>query len=187
MLAYILCAGLWLGIIFGWLIPVVRKRMFYEVYASLGVGIMLSMVLCLIFKWGWGGIAWLRYAGFALYAPAAAFVILAFVTLAHKGKPESGWEETTRIIETGVFGIVRHPLFLGSAIWSFALILVIQLILSIILGLASVFFLWMASRGEEAFNLRKFGDEYRKYMDRVPRWNFIKGLYRLVVQRTKPG
>ncbi|GAG80166.1 unnamed protein product, partial [marine sediment metagenome] len=29
----------------------------------------------------------------------------------------------------------------------------------------------MASRKEDAFNIEKFGDEYREYMKKVPMWN----------------
>jgi len=37
----------------------------------------------------------------------------------------------------------------------------------------------MASKKEDAFNLRKFGDSYREYMRKVPMWNVLKGVVRL--------
>ena len=32
---------------------------------------------------------------------------------------------------------------------------------------------------ERALDLRKWGDEYKKYMEEVPRWNIFKGLWGL--------
>jgi protein-S-isoprenylcysteine O-methyltransferase Ste14 len=34
----------------------------------------------------------------------------------------------------------------------------------------------MASRKEDEFNIKKFGDAYREYMKRVPMWNLFGGL-----------
>jgi len=176
MWAYIICAGIWAGIIAGWLIPVIRKRLFCEVYAACGIGILFSLIVLVAMVWQEGDILPLRYIGWALYVPAAALVISSFVSLKHKGKPESGWEHSTVLIHSGVFRIIRHPLFLGSALFTIGLILIAQSIPATILGLVGVSCLWMASKGEEELNIKKFGQEYQKYMQEVPRWNLFKGL-----------
>jgi protein-S-isoprenylcysteine O-methyltransferase Ste14 len=82
------------------------------------------------------------------------------------------------MLDTGIFGIVRHPLYLGTALWSVALMLVFQSILSVILGLIAIFCFWKASRKEDEFNTQKFGDGYQEYMKRVPMWNLFGGLRR---------
>ncbi len=38
--------------------------------------------------------------------------------------------------------------------------------------------LFLQSRKEDDFNLRKWEDEHRQYMKEVPRFNFILGLWR---------
>jgi protein-S-isoprenylcysteine O-methyltransferase Ste14 len=176
MWAYIICAAIWVAIIVGWLIPVIRKRLVAEIYVACGLGIMFSLIVLGSMIWEGGDILPLLYLGFALYVPAAAFVISSFISLRHKGKPESGWEPTTVLIESGVFRVVRHPLYLGAAIWTMGIILVFQTIACIIAGLVAIFCFWMASREEDGYNLKKFGDKYAQYMDRVPMWNFFKGL-----------
>jgi protein-S-isoprenylcysteine O-methyltransferase Ste14 len=118
----------------------------------------------------------LRIIGFVLYAPAAFFVVSAFVNLRRKGKPGTGWENSTTMIDSGVFRIVRHPLYLGTAIWTVGLMLVFQSIPSTILGIVDVFCFWMASKKEDAFNIGKFGDGYKEYMKKVPMWNAFRGL-----------
>jgi protein-S-isoprenylcysteine O-methyltransferase Ste14 len=34
----------------------------------------------------------------------------------------------------------------------------------------------MASRKEDEFNMKKFGDKYKEYAKKVPMWNIFKGL-----------
>jgi len=36
----------------------------------------------------------------------------------------------------------------------------------------------MASKKEDEFNITKFGDDYREYMQKVPMWNVLKELRR---------
>jgi len=175
MWAYIICAGMWIAIIFGWLIPVIRKRMVQEIYMACGLGVYFSLILL---GWAWKtiDIRPLLYIGYTLIVLGIAFVISSFVSLKYRGKPESGWETTTVLIDSSVFGIVRHPLYLGSAISMTGVILVIQSVLSTILGLVAIFCFWMASRKEDVFNIEKFGDTYKDYMRRVPMWNVFQGL-----------
>ena len=80
------------------------------------------------------------------------------------------------MIEVTIFGVVRHPLYLGFALWGVGQILAIQSIISLVLGVIAVFCSWMASKKEDEFNLKKFGDGYRQYMKKVPMWNVVKGL-----------
>lgn len=184
MWEYIVCVGIWVGIIAGWLIPVIRKRIVYEIYEACGLGVYFSLI---VLGWGWKTIDIfpLVYIGYALYVPAAVLVIFSFVSLKHKGKPEPGWEHTTTIIESGIFRVVRHPLYLGAAIWTIGIILVIQSISSTILGLVAIFCFWMASKKEDEFNIKKFGQEYQKYMEEVSMWNVFRGLKRVVNKKEK--
>jgi protein-S-isoprenylcysteine O-methyltransferase Ste14 len=179
MWPYIICAGIWMAITFGWLIPVIRKRMVAEIYVACGLGIVFSLIVLGATIWKGGDILPLLYVGYVLYVPAAAFVISSFISLRHKGKPESGWESTTVLIEGGVFRIVRHPLYLGAAIWTMGTALVFQSVASTIAGLVAIFCFWVASTKEDGYNIGKFGDSYKQYMGRVPMWNFLKGLIRL--------
>jgi protein-S-isoprenylcysteine O-methyltransferase Ste14 len=174
---YIIIAVIWLAIVFGWLVPVIKKRMIGEIYMACGLGIFFTIIVLGAMVVGAGDISPLVYLGWAFYVPAAAFVIPSFISLKHKGKPESGWEPTTELIESGVYRIVRHPLYLGSAIFTLGLMLIFQSIVSTILGLVAIFCFWMASRKEDAFNIEKFGDAYKEYMKRVPMWNVFKIIF----------
>jgi hypothetical protein len=40
---------------------------------------------------------------------------------------------------------------------------------------------------EEQSSIERFGDEYRRYMEHVPRMNFVAGIIRLMRRRKKEG
>jgi protein-S-isoprenylcysteine O-methyltransferase Ste14 len=165
-----------------WLIAVIRQRMVHGIYEACGMGCYFTLVSL---GWGWTGLGILplQILGLVLYAPAILFVAMSFIGLRTKGKPEDSWERTTKLIDTGVFQVTRHPMYFGTAIWTVGVMLCQQSIPSLILGLVAVFCFFMASTGEDKFNLEKFGDEYREYMTKVPVWNIFTGLANL--QRTK--
>ena len=178
MWGYVICAVIWLAFIFGWLIPVARKRITYEIYEACGLGGFFSLLaLNLGGAWTSHDILVLKIIGLILYLPAIFFVVLAFINLRHKGKPEDAWEHTTAIIRGGVYGIVRHPLYFGTSVWTAGVMLVFPSILSSLLGVACIICFWMASKKEDAFNIEKFGDAYKEYMKRVPAWNAFKIIF----------
>ena len=152
--------------------------MVQEIYMACGLGIYFSLI---VLGWIWKtlDIRPLLYIGYAAISLGIAFVIPSFISLKHKGKPESGWEQTTVLIDSGVYRIVRHPLYLGSAIAMLGIMLVIQSVPSTILGLVAIFCFWMASKKEDAFNIDKFGDTYQEYMKKVPMWNVFRRIFQI--------
>jgi protein-S-isoprenylcysteine O-methyltransferase Ste14 len=74
------------------------------------------------------------------------------------------------LIDWGVYGIVRHPMYLGVLViliglffWSFSLI-------SISLLVGFFFFYDRMASYEEKDLIRIFGDQYRDYQKRVGKW-----------------
>jgi protein-S-isoprenylcysteine O-methyltransferase Ste14 len=179
---YLLCGALWVFLFFWWMLPVLRRGLGYEVFACLAVGTYFSM-LALIPKLGAVKVPALNYAGWVLFLPAAILTFPSFYFLKRAGKPESGWEETTVVTARGVYRVIRHPMYFGTALFGVALALVLQSYVAIALACAVVVFAYAASRLEEKRNLKKFGDGYRSYVREVPRWNVILGLWRTFRRR----
>ena len=144
--------------------------MVYEIYEACGLGFFFSLMVLISFNGIWvQNHAFLKIIGFILYVPAALFVISSFIALKHRGKPTRGWEETIVLINSGIYRIVRHPMYLGTTLFTISFILIAQSIPSTILGIVAIFCFLMAStsKEEDSFNLAKFGDEYREYMKRT--------------------
>jgi protein-S-isoprenylcysteine O-methyltransferase Ste14 len=83
--------------------------------------------------------------------------------------------QTERIISHGPFAIIRNPLYAGN----------MTIIVGVVIYLGSVIFGLLALgyfafqyhcivKYEESLLLAKYGDEYQRYMERVPAWIPIK-------------
>jgi protein-S-isoprenylcysteine O-methyltransferase Ste14 len=185
MWAYIISAIIWI-VNAKFIIQAVRERNKSEAYEHFGLPVYFTNLVLGIgapqIADVFSDLLWLKIIGFTLFIPSALLVTLPIVTLERKGKtrasasPILAPSDATIMLDAGIFGVVRHPLYLGTALWSVALMLVFQSILSVILGIVAIACFWMASRKEDEFNIKKFGDGYREYMKRVPMWNLFVGL-----------
>jgi protein-S-isoprenylcysteine O-methyltransferase Ste14 len=162
-----------------------KRGLINDVYAHTGLGIFFTL-LALEYTlsgtevWPQWHIGWLRILGFALYAPAATLVFGSIIQLHHKGQARQGSAlleyGTTTVVDSGVYRLVQHPMWLGMIIWSIALIAVSQSVTGIVMGVTAAHLFRMAAIKEREFNIKRFGEPYRKYINRVPMWNIFAGL-----------
>jgi protein-S-isoprenylcysteine O-methyltransferase Ste14 len=87
------------------------------------------------------------------------------------GTPVDPYEETTALIESGPFAQTRNPLYvaLTLAYTGAALAARTALPLTLLPAVLRVMSAGVIAR-EERYLRRKFGERYRAYMERVPRW-----------------
>ena len=78
------------------------------------------------------------------------------------------------LLTTGVFGLVRHPLYLGWAL--FVLGAPHMTATRLVFAIVSTVYVAVAIPWEERGLVREFGDGYERYRRRV-RWRMIPGLY----------
>jgi protein-S-isoprenylcysteine O-methyltransferase Ste14 len=184
---YLICAVIWIVNV-KFIIQAVREHNESEMYEHFGLPIYLTLVVVGSSKphigYIFSEISWLKIIGFIFFIPAAFLVVVPIIGLERKGKSQTSASpilapsDAKIMLDTGIFSIIRHPLYLGTALWSVALILVFQSFLSIILGGIAIFCFVLASKKEDEFNTKKFGDKYKDYMRRVPMWNVFKGIKR---------
>lgn len=115
---------------------------------------------------------------------SALFGWLPILTLRRKGQVEGrSYIHTTVLVDSGIYAIVRHPQYLAGALIGLALPMITLHWLVAILGVVMIAICYLTTFDEEQGCLQKFGDEYRQYMRRVPRFNFIAGIVRLIRAR----
>lgn len=127
------------------------------------------------------GSAILRNIGWVLWWTAAFFGIVPIITFRRKGNVKKGksYMHTTTLVDTGVYSIVRHPQ--NGVAWlliNLGLMFIAQHWLVVITGFASMVFAYLDLYKEEQRCKIKFGDEYNRYMTKVPRVNFLLGIAR---------
>jgi protein-S-isoprenylcysteine O-methyltransferase Ste14 len=136
----------------------------------------------LVFIFGnWLGLWGLLIIGWILLAIGIILAMAPYFIFRKKGMIKEGdkWVQTTVLIDTGLYGIVRHPLYLGWGLMVIALMLLSQHWLSLIFGIPGLILVYNEMRREDHSNIKKFGVEYENYMKRVPRLNFVVGTLRL--------
>lgn len=143
--------------------------------------------IALLVVFGGGEIRWLRYTGYALWALAAIFGWLPVYQFKKSGGVAKGdsYVRTTRLVDTGLYAIVRHPQFVAWPLMGVAVALVSQHPVVIVMSAASVGLACVDFRMIDALNVAKFGDAYRDYLERVPGWNFIAGSWRWLRRKTE--
>ena len=95
-----------------------------------------------------------------------------------KGKP---FVNTTRLVDTGIYSVVRHPQYLGGVFSIFVTtILWYPHWLFGVLGVIATAVIYMGCREEDQRLVQRFGDDYVDYMRKVPRMNILAGVIRLL-------
>jgi protein-S-isoprenylcysteine O-methyltransferase Ste14 len=126
----------------------------------------------------------LRIAGWAIWVLGTVFAILPIFTLRTRGGVPEGesYMETTALVDAGIYAIVRHPQG-GTAgiLLNLALALIGQHWLLLILAAVGTVLIYLDTFKADEACIDKFGEEYVRYMQRVPRVNFLAGILRLLV------
>jgi protein-S-isoprenylcysteine O-methyltransferase Ste14 len=78
--------------------------------------------------------------------------------------------ESPTVIRKGVFGLVRHPIYLSEVLLYFGLCMLNLSLAAAAVWLGATAFLYYLSRYEENLLLKRFGDGYRSYMCDVGMW-----------------
>jgi protein-S-isoprenylcysteine O-methyltransferase Ste14 len=155
--------------------------------------ILLTSILWILTAGGQLVAAWIFYdptgssarinLGWLIIFISGIFGWLPIFTFRSRGKVEGpGYIHTTVLVDSGVYSIVRHPQYLAGLLINIGTLLITWHWLVLLFGVASVGMYWWSAVVEEEKNLEKFGNAYREYQERVPRFNFIWGLIRRVIK-----
>ena len=161
-------------------------------------GQLVSLVAYLFFLQTIGGIIYgvlfgpsldlqtLFYVGWVILPVALLFFFSIAIYFKKEGKPGEGKSlmNTTVLVDSGTYAIVRHPQVLGTILLMSASILISQHWLAAIVGVPLIVWAYLEAANEEKGLIIKFGDDYKRYMQKVPRINFVLGVIRLL-QRKK--
>ncbi len=112
------------------------------------------------------------FVPFGIRLPIALFFISFGIFLSFSGIHTifSEYTEQPRMISTGLFSFVRHPVYLGALLVYIGLLAFLLSPLALLVFIA-VFFLydWLA-QDEEARMLKLFGQQYEAYRQQTPKW-----------------
>lgn len=164
-----------------WLVYAIRRRITFEAEMAVGMGSLWAAFLApALLEEAPGLVTWpsaVSLVAKALFLLSIVLLATAIHSLHRRGKPTSGWEHTTELTTGGIHGLVRHPLQLSGILGAGALALSNSTLVGFVLGGLSLVCFVLAARAEDRFNVAKFGEPYRVYMQQVPALNLLAGLW----------
>jgi len=107
------------------------------------------------------GTVWL-YVGLPIFALALAMTVMTSINFATTplDKP----------VTKGVYRISRHPIYLSGFLLYVGIGIACASWVLLLLAVAWIVLWYIVVPAEERFLLEKYGDAYREYMNRTPRW-----------------
>jgi protein-S-isoprenylcysteine O-methyltransferase Ste14 len=121
-----------------------------------------------------------RAVGIGALLLSVCFMFPPFVLLKRYGRPRRGrpYFCATTVVDRGVYRIVRHPQYVGYVLLVSGFAALSQHPVSATLAVLSACAFCLQALEEEKFCQAQFGESYRDYVRRVPRFNFLVGLVR---------
>jgi protein-S-isoprenylcysteine O-methyltransferase Ste14 len=123
-----------------------------------------------------------EYAPLYIRIPLAIAISIIAGYLAKKGLNTVFAEvrEKPIVIRTGVFGVVRHPIYLGAILFYLSLLAVSFSLVAGLVWVVIILFYIFLCRHEEKLLIEKFGNDYEQYKLETPML-----LPRLIRRKTK--
>jgi protein-S-isoprenylcysteine O-methyltransferase Ste14 len=126
---------------------------------------------------------WVTNIGWILLCLSAVFGWLPIYTFKTRGGVPEGesYIKTTKLVDTGIYAIIRHPQYLAGILIASSMMLISQHWSSVLAGVIVIPLWYLECIYADQRLVENFGDEYRDYMRRVPRVNFVLGLIRVIL------
>jgi protein-S-isoprenylcysteine O-methyltransferase Ste14 len=130
----------------------------------------------------------LAYIGGGLYIfSGLIFGMLPVFQFRKRGEVTKGksYIHTTKLVDTGIYSIVRHPQYITFIMFAIAGVLLFQHWTVICLGIPIIPLTYIDLINADKDAIKKFGEDYKRYMQKVPRANFLIGLLRVLKNKRK--
>ena len=124
--------------------------------------------------------------GWVVWGLGMVLVMAPIVMFPRRGGVPKGksFVKTTRLVDSGLYAVARHPQYTGGVLAIFLTTLLwYPHWLFGVLGVIGTVVIYLSCKEEDRYLIEKFGDDYKRYMQRVPRMNFLLGVIRLLRRR----
>ena len=154
----------------------------YLLSSTYGILMVFQIILYFFFYQNEMGIDVLVHLGFFLWCLSALFGVAPIIIFRRRGGVARGesYMMTTKIVDTGIYSIVRHPQYLAGFLLIIALALMTQHWLSLVAGIIAFIAFYLDTLKVDHTLIEKFGDGYKEYIRRVPKFNFLLGILKKI-------
>ena len=131
------------------------------------------------------GLPALQWLGWGIWVLSVIFGVGPIFILRSRGGVAKGhsYVKTTKLVDSSLYAIVRHPQYLAGMLFNLAMMLLAQHWVVILIGAVSMALFYIDTQAADQEGIQKFSEAYRDYMQRVPKANFILGILRVIQKR----
>ena len=159
----VLIIGTLFIVLFSWFLSVKYKR--YHGIARFFAFESVFILFLLNYKiWFFNPFSLLQVLSWILLSISLYVVITGYLLLKRKGNPSVNFENTSLLVRSGIYGYIRHPLYLSVFLLGTGIMLKDPGSAQLVLGLVNLIAVWITARIEEKEMVEKFGDDYRAYI-----------------------
>jgi len=154
------------------------------IYSCVYWPIMIAQMVLVFFFYNYYEykiISWVGWAVFVLFLIIGALPRSAFKKY---GELQEGkrFFESAKLVDKGIYGVIRHPYWLSWILLSFSLMLLSQYWIMILLGSIACILIYVETFDLDTNLIKKFGDDYINYKKKVPRLNLLCGLIKYFIK-----
>jgi len=145
----------------------------------------LVQIVLMLFIYNELGITFLAHIGWIVWLFSLYFGLITFRTFKKRGDVEKGksYVYTTKLVKDGPYAIIRHPQYLGGILFTISITLWTQVWLSLVLSIIIIILTYQWTYSEDKNLIEKFGEDYKRYKENVPRLNPILGIIKYYSQK----
>jgi protein-S-isoprenylcysteine O-methyltransferase Ste14 len=151
-----------------------------RLFAWIASAVMISLIIVTQFL-PRGDEPCLRVTGVFVLLLAAVFIFGPFYLLMkHGGRDGQTYMQARIVVDRGLYAITRHPQYLGYILFACGFALLSQHWVAVLLAALGTTLFYVQAVREERYCLARFGEPYEQYLQRVPRFDFVLGIVRLL-------
>jgi protein-S-isoprenylcysteine O-methyltransferase Ste14 len=160
---YVLFTGTVFMILFSWFLSIQYKR-YHGIARFFAFESVFILVLLNYRVWFINPFSLLQVISWFLLFLSLYVVIAGYLLLKRKGKPSINFENTSLLVKSGIYGYIRHPLYLSILLLGTGIVLKDPGTVQLVLGVINLIAVWVTARIEEKEMIEKFGDQYLTYL-----------------------
>lgn len=161
-----LLVGTVLIMLFSWFLSLRYKR-YHGIARFFAFESVFILVLLNFRVWFFNPFSPFQVVSWFLLIISVYVVITGYLLLKRKGKPDSNFENTSLLVQSGIYGYIRHPLYLSIFLLGTGIMLKNPAPAQLVLGVINLLAVYITARIEEKEMIAKFGTEYIEYMKKT--------------------
>jgi len=163
----------------------VRSQMTWKDFISAAIYsplIIIQFILTIFFFQNYYNLEIIMYTGYLVWLLSIFFAFAPIIILKKRGgvPKGKGYVHTTQLVTNGLYGIVRHPQYTGGLLLILAMMMVSQHWIVVIAGIVALVIFYYDITREDKHLTKRYGEQYKDYMRKVPRTNFVLGIIRSI-------